>query len=134
MRHWFSTFVLMLSALFCLFTAATSGIAPREFAGRLGLDTLGASGYNEIRAQYAGFFLAAGTICITALLGLVSKRSALIVLAVLFGGLIAGRVGSLAVNRGFAGYTSTILALYVIDASGFILALAAIAFDKTAAT
>jgi hypothetical protein len=51
-----------------------------------------------------------------------------------FGGLIAGRVGSLAINRGFAGYTSTILALYVIDASGLVLALAAIAFDKTPAT
>ena len=129
MRHWFSTFVLMLAALFCFFTAATSGIAPSEFAGRLGLATLGTSGYNAIRAQYAGFFLATGAICVTALLGLVSRRSALIVLAVLFGGLIAGRIGSLAINRGFAGYTSTILVLYLIDASGFILALAAIAFD-----
>jgi hypothetical protein len=132
--RWFSTFVLLLATLFCFFTAATSGIAPREFARRLGLETLGTSGYNEIRAQYAGFFLATGTICVAALLGLVSKRSALVVLAVLFGGLIGGRVGSLAINRGFAGYTSTILALYVIDAGGLVLALAAIAFDKTPAT
>lgn len=130
MRDWFHTFVLLLAASFCFFTAASSGIFPRQFASRLGLTISGASGYNEIRAQYAGFFLASAAICIAALLGYVTRRSAYTVLAVLFGGLITGRLGSLAMNGGFEGYTSTIVSLYAIDATGFLLSLAAIVLDR----
>jgi hypothetical protein len=56
MRHSFGTFVLVLIGLFCLFTAWRSGFAPGEFAGGLGLTITSADGYNEVRAQYAGFF------------------------------------------------------------------------------
>jgi hypothetical protein len=129
----FGESVLVLAALFCFLTAASSGIAPRQFVARLGLSISGVSGYNEVRAQYAGFFLVIGAICVAALLGYVARKSAYVVLAVLFGGLIAGRVASLAINRGFAGYTSTIVALYAIDATGLFLSLAAIALDRNAA-
>jgi hypothetical protein len=44
--------------------------------------------------------------------------------------LIAGRLVSLALNGGVAGYSSTILALYAIDAIGFALAIAAMAADR----
>ena len=129
MSVWFSKSVLLLAALFCLFTAASSGVFPRQFANQLGLSILGASGYNEIRAQYAGFFLIVATVCVAALAGYIDRRSVYIVLAVVFGGLIMGRVVSLVVNRGFEGYTSTILALYAVDATGLLLALVAIAVD-----
>jgi hypothetical protein len=132
MRHLFGTVVLVIGALFCLMTAWSSGFAPREFAGRLGLTIASADGYNEIRAQYAGFFLMISAICVAALAGFLSRRSVFIVLAVLFGGLIAGRVVSLFLNRGFGGYGLTILALYGIDATGLILALTAIAVDRQA--
>jgi hypothetical protein len=56
-RFQFGTFVLVAAALFCVFTAATSGLAPRAFAAQLGLAISSVDGYNEIRAQYAGFFL-----------------------------------------------------------------------------
>ena len=45
-------------------------------------------------------------------------------------GLIAGRLLSLALNRGIAGYGVTILTLYAIDSAGFVLAVAAIAMDR----
>jgi hypothetical protein len=130
MRHSFGTFVLVAAVLFCLFTAWSSGFTPKEFAARLGLTIASADGYNEIRAQYSGFFLMTGAICVAAMSGAMSRRSAFIVLAVIFGGLITGRLASLAANRGFGGYTSTILALYAIDATGLILALTAMAIDK----
>jgi hypothetical protein len=132
MRDWFGKSVLALASLFCLLTAASSGIAPRQFAAHLGFDISGASGYNEIRAQYAGFFLVVGAICVAALLGYVTRRSAYFVLAVLFGGLIIGRLGSVAINRGLGGYTSTIVALYAIDATAFLLSILAIALEREA--
>jgi len=51
----FGTIVLVIATLFFLYTAWSSGIAPVEFAERLGLAAANAGGYNEIRAQYAGF-------------------------------------------------------------------------------
>jgi hypothetical protein len=69
-------------------------------------------------------------LCCRALVGYICWRSAYIVLAALFGGLILDRIASLAINRGFEGYTSTILAVYPIDATGLLLALAAIAADR----
>jgi hypothetical protein len=121
----FETIVLVVGGLFFLLTAWTSGTAPGQFAARLGLTITGAGGLNEIRAQYAGFFLAAALMCAAALGGWVPRQSALLMMIVIFGGLIGGRLVSLALDGGIAGYGLTIRALYVIDALGFGLALAA---------
>jgi hypothetical protein len=43
--------------------------------------------------------------------------------------LLTGRLVSLALNAGVAGYGPTILALYVIDAIGLALAIASLIFD-----
>jgi hypothetical protein len=129
MRRGFGTCVLVVSALFCLLTTWTSATAPGGFAERLGLVIANAAGANEIRAQYAGFFLAVASVCAISLAGAVSRQSAYLVLAVVFGGLIFGRLVSLALNGGIAGYTPTILALYAIDSLGFVLAVTAIAVD-----
>jgi hypothetical protein len=64
------------------------------------------------------------------LAGLVPRQGALIVLAVVFGGLIGGRLVSLVLNGGVAGYGPTIRALYAIDAVGFALSLAALLSDS----
>jgi hypothetical protein len=58
---------------------------------------------------------------------LLARQIALVVVAMIFGGLISGRLVSLAIDRGVAGYGATIRALLVIDAVGFLLALAALA-------
>jgi heme A synthase len=130
MRHRFGTFVLVIVASFFLLTSWSSGIAPKSFAERLGLALANAGGYNEIRAQYAGFFLAAALYCSASLAGRVSRRAALGLAAVVFGGLIGGRLVSLSLDRGVAGYGSMIRALYAIDAIGFAISLAAVFFER----
>jgi energy-converting hydrogenase Eha subunit B len=132
MRHGFGSCVLVISVLFCLLTTWSSATAPGGFAQRLGLAVVNAAGSNEIRAQYAGFFFAVAVVCAAALAGAVSRQSGYLVLAVVFGGLIAGRLVSLVLNGGIAGYTPTILALYAIDSLGFVLAVTAIAVDSQA--
>ena len=130
MRHLYGTLVLLTAVLFFLFTASTSGLAPREFAARLGLAVSTPAGDNEVRAQYAGFFLGAAALCVAALANAVSRRSAFLLLAVVFGGLFAGRAVSLILNGGFEGYTATIRVLFAIDAAGLLLALSAMAVDR----
>lgn len=132
MRQAYGTFVLVIVTMFFLFTAWRSGTAPARFAERLGLTIANAGGNNEIRAQYAGFFLAAAVFCAASLGGLVSRFAAFGVPVVIFGGLIGGRLVSLALNRGIAGYSPTILALYAIDALGFTLAITAMVLEKKA--
>jgi hypothetical protein len=46
-----------------------------------------------------------------------------------YGGLLAGRLVSLALNAGVAGYGPTILALYAIDAIGLLLAVTSLVLD-----
>jgi hypothetical protein len=125
----FGTIVLAISTLFFLYTTWMSGTAPAEFGERLGLTVANPGGYNEIRAQYAGFFLAAALVCMASLAGAVPRQASYTVLAVIFGGLLAGRLVSLALDGGMAGYGRTIVALYAIDASGLALAVAALALQ-----
>jgi hypothetical protein len=122
----FGTIVLTIATLFFLYTTWRSGTAPAEFAERLGLTVANAGGYNEIRAQYAGFFFAAAVVCVASLAGTVPRQAAYIVLAVVFAGLLAGRVVSPALDGGIAGYGRTIVALYAIDATGLALAVVAL--------
>jgi hypothetical protein len=127
MGHLFGSLVLVAAALFSLATTWSSASAPRQFAERLGFAIANASGYNEVRAQYAGFFLAIAMVCGAALLGTLNRQTAFIVLATVFGGLIAGRLFSLGMDRRITAYSPTVQALYAIDAVGFALAVTAIA-------
>ena len=126
MSQFLPSAVLTISMLFFLLTSWRSAAEPTAFAARLGLGVANAGGVNEIRAQYAGFFFAAAVVCGAALAGLVARPSALLAVAMIFGGLIGGRLTSLAVDRSVAGYGTTIRALLVIDAVGFALAIAAL--------
>jgi hypothetical protein len=110
-----------------VFTTWTSATAPAAFARQLGLVLADAGGTNEIRSQYAGFFLAAAVACALAIFGLIPDREALVVLAVIFGGLFVGRLFSVIGNGGFSGYGPTIRALCVIDAVGTLLTVGALA-------
>lgn len=132
MGHTFGTFVLAVAAAFCLMTTYTAGTAPAAFAERLGLAVANAGGRNEVRAQYAGFFLAVAAICIAALAGAVPRAAAYAVLAVVFFGLFAGRIAGLGLNGGTAGYPPTIRALLAIDTLGSALTAAALLLDRAA--
>ena len=125
----FGAAVLAINVLFCLFTVWSSATAPESFAARLGLGIINAGGVNEVRAQYSGFFLAVAVVCTASLLGLVPRQTSFVVMGAVYGGLLAGRLASLALNAGVTGYSPTILALYVIDAIGLALAVASLVFD-----
>ncbi len=127
----FGTFVLVVNVLFCLLTVWQSGSNPEDFASKIGFGILNAGGFNEVRAQYSGFFLATGLVCAASLLGWIPRQTSFVLLGTIFGGLLAGRLVSLALNGGVSGYGPTIIALYVIDAIGLALAVAAFTWERT---
>ena len=127
----FGVGVLVVAVAFCLMTTWSAVTSPGAFAERLGLTVANPGGSNEVRAQYAGFFFAVAVACIAGLAGAVQREAAYIVLAVVFGGLLAGRIVSLGLDGGMAGYTQTIRALYAIDAIGFALAATALFIDRS---
>ena len=55
-------------------TAWLAATQPGNSAARLGLATSNAGGINEVRAQYAGFFLAVSLVCIATLFGGLSRQ------------------------------------------------------------
>ena len=124
MREIFGSIFLFATFLFFLFVTWRSATAPETFAGQLGFAISNPGGINEIRAQYAGFFFAAAVVCALALGGSVPRLTAFIAVAMIFGGLIGGRLVSLGLNGGFQGYGPTIRMLYVIDGVGFVAAAA----------
>jgi hypothetical protein len=130
MRHAFGTYVLVIASISGLLTAWLAGTHPSDFAQSLGLSIANSGGINEVRAQYAGFFLAVSLVCIASLAGAVPRPSAFLLLTVLFAGLIGGRLLSLALNHGTSGYPPAILALYAIDSLGLILSLSAFSLDR----
>jgi hypothetical protein len=130
----FSTAVLVVNILFCLLTVWTSATAPESFAAQLGLAIVNPGGLNEVRAQYSGFFLAVAVVCAASLCGLLSRRTSFVMMCAVYGGLLAGRLISLALNAGLAGYGRTIVALYVIDAIGVALAVASLVLDQPGRT
>jgi hypothetical protein len=132
MPSMFGTAVLLINILFFLLTTWLSATAPENFAAKLGLGIVNAGGINEVRAQYSGFFLAAALVCTASLFGLLSRQTSFVMLGAVFGGLLAGRLVSLALHRGVAGYGPTILALYAIDAIGLALAVAGFVLENQA--
>jgi Domain of unknown function (DUF4345) len=130
MRLAFEKIVLSVVSLFFLWTSCTSFRFPRQFAERLGFMIRGLDGLNEIRAQYGGFFLAAALVNALSLFGVLPRQTSFIVNAAIFGGLIIGRVASLAFDGGINGYGGTIRALFVIDSVGFALMIAAYFLER----
>ena len=126
----FPTIVLAFGVLFAGYTAWIGLSAPRGFASRLGLTTVGRDGLNEVRAQYGGFFLAVAVVGALALAGLLPRLAGLVLYAAVFGGLIFGRLASLGLDRGAGPHNPTIRALFVIDSVGFAASLAALALES----
>ncbi|MHA7834019.1 MAG: hypothetical protein ACX94A_06010 [Algiphilus sp.] len=119
--------VLVSFGLFFLYTGVISFQRPGPFAKSLSLEAVGVSGEVEIRAQYGGFFFAAALSQFAPLIGLLSEVSALIVSSTIFGGLFFGRLAAALAGPKIHTLSSTLRALFVIDAVGFIAASGAIA-------
>ena len=122
----FAIGLLAVQAGFALFTSWLSLSRPAAFAAMLGLALPDASGVNEVRSQYGGFFLAMAIVQAMALAGTVTLETGLIVGAMTFGGLALGRLWSVLRDREFAAYTPTIRLLIFLDPLGFLLSLAAL--------
>jgi hypothetical protein len=129
MAHPLSTIYLALAALFFLASGAYAVSSPLQFAAALDLSTLRSGGVNEVRAQYGGFFLLLGAACGLAVFGIVERRFGLGAAALTFGGVIAGRLIGVLLDRDMAGYGATIRTLFVIDAIGCAVAVAALALE-----
>jgi uncharacterized protein DUF4345 len=130
MRRNFVLGFLILCAAFFALTSGSSLSAPAEFANRIGYSLITRDGFNEIRAQYGGVFLAACITNLAAILRRVPRRAALLVDSTVFGGLIGGRLMSLVFDGGPGAYSSFIDALYFIDATGFFLSIAALLSER----
>lgn len=131
MRTVFGTGVLMIVTGFFAWTSWMSFRFSRQFGERLGLVIRGFDGLNEIRAQYGGFFLAAALINALALLGTCSRQTSFVVNAVVFGGLITGRVASLVIDGGLNGYSGVIRGLFFIDTLGFTMTTVAYLLERS---
>jgi hypothetical protein len=127
MTHPLSTIYLAVTGIFFVASGAYAATRPQAFAGALDLTTLRAGGLNEVRAQYGGFFSVLGATCLLAAFGMVDRRFGLGAAAITFGGVIAGRLWGLAIDRSLAGYGPTIRGLILADAAGCALAVAALA-------
>jgi len=129
MPHLFSTIYLAVVALFFVGSGAYATSQPQRFAAALDLATARAGGLNEVRAQYGGFFTVLGLACGLAAIGTVDRQFGLGVAALTFGGVIAGRLMGLSIDRSLAGYGPTVRTLFLVDAAGCALAIAALRLD-----
>ena len=121
------TCLLGLATLLSLGTTVAAFTQPKPFATSLGLSIANAGGVNEIRSQYAGFFLMVGVVCVGALIGVVPRPAGYLVTLVVFGGLFIGRLVSVTLNQGFSGYPPVVKGLVLIDFVGAALSIAALA-------
>jgi hypothetical protein len=64
------------------------------------------------------------------LFGVLPRQAGFVVNGAIFGGLIAGRMASLAIDCGINGYGGAIRALFFIDAVGFALTMAAFFWER----
>ncbi len=115
--------ILVSFGVFFAYTAIVSFRTPVPFARGLGLEPNGRSGAIEIRAQYGGFFAAAGLAQFAVFAELLSAQTALFVGLVIFGGLIAGRVLALLAGGRGEKLLPIISALYWIDGIGCLAAI-----------
>lgn len=125
----FQRAVLGLSALIAAWIAYHGLFSPDAFMASLSITIDDSSGRNEIRGQYGGFFFVVCILLVSGAVGWLRTSTALIILASLYGGVFLGRIGSLAFDgwSEFIDYPQTLMLAHVMDATGFLLTLIAIA-------
>ena len=120
------TVLLVAGVLLCAVTTLGAFARPVRFAALLGLDVANPGGVNEIRSQYAGFFLMVGLVFAAALTGSIPRAFGYMLGLVVFGGLFIGRLSGLVLNRGTGGYPPVVRGLVLVDLTGCALSLAAL--------
>lgn len=122
--------VLSLFGLLALTIGMRGLISPASLAASLGYALSGVDGLNEVRAQYGGFFVAVATVCALAIFRPGWREPALVVLVVTFGGILLGRIASVAIDGGFGSYGSVIKSLFVVDLVGLLAAASALVVQR----
>jgi hypothetical protein len=130
MRKAIPIIVLSTFGLLALAISLRGLFAPASLGASLGYMLVGTDGLNEVRAQYGGFFLAIATLCGLAVLRSRWREPALVLLAVTFGGILFGRITSIAIDGGVSAYGPVIHALVLIDLIGMLAAGAALALSR----
>ncbi|MEO1293805.1 MAG: DUF4345 family protein [Pseudomonadota bacterium] len=124
----FQRAVLGLSAVLALWIGAQGLFAPDAFMAALGLSIDNPGGRNEVRAQYGSYFVLLALLWIGGAVGRIRTSTALMVLAVLYVGVLSGRLMSLGLD-GFAvfgTYPDVIQRVHGIDAVGAAITLLAL--------
>jgi len=121
-----TSLLLTVFGVFFLYTGVMSFLRPVAFGKSLSLAPVGASGIVEIRAQYGGFFFAAALSQFAPFVGLIASTTAFIVAAIIFGGLILGRIGAAMAKPDKEALSPMIKALYLIDGVGFLASIGAL--------
>jgi hypothetical protein len=130
MRKTIPIIVLSTFGLLALAVGLRGLLAPTSLSASLGYTLVGADGLNEVRAQYGGFFLAIATLCGLAVLRSRWRELALVLLAVTFGGILFGRITSIAIDGGLSAYSPVIQALVLVDLIGVLAAGSALALAR----
>ena len=131
MKSAFGTLFLYAAGVFSLLTTLSSVANPVNFGRRLGLLVGVPDGFNEIRAQYGGFFFAVAVVNALVLAKILPRNTGYVIDAALFGGLFLGRLISLFLDGGFSHYGATIGSLFFIDGIAFALSLTSLLLERS---
>ena len=112
----FGSAYLLGSGIFAAAGALPAVLWPNRFATYLGYTVAGVSGECEVRSQYGTFFLAVAMVSFLAAMGRLPRVTGYAVNVMAYGGLFAGRLLSLTLDRGMSGWGRTIPALTAIEA------------------
>jgi|GEM_PF-1775833 len=109
--------VLILGAVASAYISVRALSAPADMIGNLGLAIENADGRNEVRGQYGGFFGFVAIALLLALFGRLPQRFALGLLLLTVGGVLFGRLASLAIEGPavFAEYSAAVKGFLAFD-------------------
>jgi len=127
----FRKLVLVIGAIVATYISFRALTAPESVLSNFGLMVEGVDGRNEVRGQYGGFFGAVALTMVLSLMGRLSERFGLLVLLITVGGVLAGRLASVALEGPsvIAAYSSGIKTFIIVDI--VIVALTLIALRRT---
>jgi hypothetical protein len=119
----FQKIVLALNALIAFYLAYRGLVTPVELMASLNIDAGSPEGVNEIRGQYGGFFLFVGVGLVLAFIGFLRPSAMLLIMVLLYGGVLTGRVLTLFIDGVdvYADYSTLLKGVYIFDIVGLVL-------------
>lgn len=125
----FQRALMLATAAMALFLGIFAVADPAGFLTAMQMGAEGPAAFNEMRAQYGGFFLALGLFLVAGAAGRANTRAALWAMVIMYGGIFLGRILHLTAFGGWAdfpAYNLTMQIVHAVDGAGFILSLIAL--------